>query len=154
MSFAERPGENLGEGIEDLFCPTADSSGSARSKWNGFRMKHEMFSWGWGCVGEKACLRCVKLDVKSIRGKRTCMKTASVLTFFAVRPETGDRSCWRIAILNRSSLRSFRFGIITTTFSMVWHTALRHARTTTRVLGDSIHLMKASAWNLQRQPEP
>ena len=39
MSFAERPEENLGEVIEDLFCPTADSSGLARSKWNGFRMK-------------------------------------------------------------------------------------------------------------------
>ena len=39
MSCAERPEENLGEVIEDLFGPTADSSGSARSKWNGFRMK-------------------------------------------------------------------------------------------------------------------
>ena len=96
----------------------------------------------------------VKLDVKSIRGNRTCTKTAFVLTFFAVHAETGDRSCWRIVILNRSSLRSFRFGIIATTFSMVWHTALRHGRTTARVLGDSIHLMKASAWKLQRQPEP
>ncbi|CAN0257635.1 unnamed protein product, partial [Ascophyllum nodosum] len=85
-------------------------------------------------VGEKACLRCVKLDVKSIRGKRTCTKTASVLTFFAVRAETGDRSCWIIVILNRSSLRSFRFGIIVTTFSMVWHTALRYDNTRSRRL--------------------
>ena len=93
-----------------------------------------MFSWGWVCVGEKACLRCVKLDVKSIRGKRTCTKTASVLTFFALRAETGDRSCWIIVILNRSSLRSFRFGIIVTTFSMVWHTALRYDNTRSRRL--------------------
>ena len=31
MSFDGRPEKNLGEVIEDLFCPTADSSGSAGS---------------------------------------------------------------------------------------------------------------------------
>ena len=39
MSFDKRPEENLGEVIEDLFCPTADSSGSAGIIWKGFRMK-------------------------------------------------------------------------------------------------------------------
>ena len=39
MSFDGRSQENLGEAIEDLFCPTTDSSGSARRLWKGFRMK-------------------------------------------------------------------------------------------------------------------
>ena len=39
MSFDGRPEENLGEVIEDLFCPTVDSSGSAGSMWKEFRMK-------------------------------------------------------------------------------------------------------------------
>ena len=38
-SFDERSKENLGEVIEDLFCPTTDSSGSAGSMCKGFRMK-------------------------------------------------------------------------------------------------------------------
>ena len=40
MSFDERPEENLGEVIEDLFRPIADiSSGSAGRLWKGFRIK-------------------------------------------------------------------------------------------------------------------
>ena len=39
MSFNGRSEENLGEVIEDLFRPTADSSGSAGRLWKGFRMK-------------------------------------------------------------------------------------------------------------------
>ena len=38
-SFDGKPEENLGEVIEDLFCPTADSSGSAESMWKRFMMK-------------------------------------------------------------------------------------------------------------------
>ena len=116
MSFDERPEKNLGEVIEDLFHPTADSSGSAGRLWKGFRMKPRGVFVGVGCVGEEAC--------NCICGKRTCMKTASVFTFFSVRAESGDRSCWGTFIPNRSSLRSFRFGIIVTIFSTVWHTAL------------------------------
>ena len=153
MSFDRRPEENLGEVIEDLFCPTADSSGSTGSMWKGFRMKPRGVFVGVGVRCEKACSRCAELDVKSICGKPTCMKTTSIFTFFFVRAESGDRSCWITSIPNRSSLRSFRFGIIVSTFSMVWHTALWHGWTTTRVLGDSIHLMKASARKLRRQSE-
>ena len=39
MSFDGRPEENLGEVIEDLFRPIADSSGLAGRLWEGFRMK-------------------------------------------------------------------------------------------------------------------
>ena len=39
MSFDGRPEENLGEVIEDLFRPIADSLGSAGRLWKGFRMK-------------------------------------------------------------------------------------------------------------------
>ena len=39
MSFDGRSEENLGEVIEELFCSTADSSGSAGRLWKGFRMK-------------------------------------------------------------------------------------------------------------------
>ena len=39
MCFDGRPEGNLGEVIENLFCPRADISGSAGSKWRGFRMK-------------------------------------------------------------------------------------------------------------------
>ena len=46
MSFDGRPEENLGEVIEDLLCPTVDSSGSAGSMWKGFRMKPRgVFVW-------------------------------------------------------------------------------------------------------------
>ena len=39
MSFDGRPEENLGEVIEDLFRPAADSSRSAGRLSKGFRMK-------------------------------------------------------------------------------------------------------------------
>ena len=39
VCFDGRPDENLGEVVEDLFCPTADSSGSTGSSWKRFRMK-------------------------------------------------------------------------------------------------------------------
>ena len=39
MSFDGRPEENLGQVIEDLFRPIADSSGSTGRLWKEFRMK-------------------------------------------------------------------------------------------------------------------
>ena len=80
---------------------------------------------GWGCVSEKPCLQCANLDVELICGNRTCMKTAFVFTSFSIRADVGDlRTCWRIFVAKRSSVKSFRFGIIATTFSMMSHIAL------------------------------
>ena len=76
-----------------------------------------------GCaLVKRHTLRCAKLDVESICGKRACMKNAYFFTFSIV--ELDDRRWFIIFICSRPTVRSFLFGIIATNFSKVLHTAL------------------------------
>ena len=63
------------------------------------------------------------------------MKTAFVFTSFSIRADVDDlRTCWRIFVAKRSSVKSFRFGIIATTFSIKSHVAWLNGSTRSRRL--------------------